>query len=48
MDYGLILTVLAITVIVVLGVIAIRFTVNLKIDWAERQKIKTKKCINLK
>ena len=36
MDYGLILTVFAITVIVVLGVIAIRFTVNLKIDWAER------------
>lgn len=47
MDYGLIGTVAAIVLIITVGaiitMIAIKFSFNFKIDWAERQKIKDEK-----
>lgn len=43
MDYGLIGTIAIIVVIIAIGIIAVKFSFNLKIDWAKRQNRKDKK-----
>lgn len=43
MDYGIIGTVAVCVIIAVIGIVSIRLTRNVKIDWVERQKLKDEK-----
>ena len=43
MDYGLIGTVAVCVVIAVIGILAVKFSVTYKVNWADRQKVKDEK-----